>query len=43
MDFRSTLKKNYEFKRLYNKGKTAVTPYMVVYALKNHKGIRRVG
>ena len=36
MDFRSTLKKNYEFKRLYNKGKTAVTPYMVVYA-------RRVG
>ena len=43
MDFRSTLKKNYELKTLYNKGKTAVTPYMVVYALKNHKGIRRVG
>ena len=43
MDFRSTLKKNYEFKRLYNKGKTAVTPYMVVYALKNHHGARRVG
>ena len=43
MDFRSTLKKNYEFKRLYNKGKTAVTPYMVVYALKSPKGCRRVG
>jgi len=43
LDFRSTLKKNYEFKRLYNKGKTAVTPYMVVYALKNHHGARRVG
>lgn len=43
MDFRSTLKKNYEFKRLYNKGKTAVTPYMVVYALKAPRGRRRVG
>lgn len=43
MDFRSTLKKNYEFKRLYNKGKTAVTPYMVVYALKTQRGDRRVG
>ncbi len=43
MDFRSTLKKNYEFKRLYNKGKTAVTPYMVVYALKTQRGHRRVG
>ncbi len=43
MDFRSTLKKNYEFKRLYNKGKTAVTPYMVVYALKTQRDHRRVG
>lgn len=43
MDFRSTLKKNYEFKRLYNKGKTAVTPYMVVYALKTQRGTRRAG
>ncbi len=43
MDFRSTLKKNYEFKRLYNKGKTAVTPYMVVYVLKTQRGHRRVG
>ena len=43
MDFRSTLKKNYEFKRLYSKGKTAVTPYMVVYALRTQRGRRRVG
>ena len=43
MDFRVTLKKNYEFKRLYNKGKTAVTPYLVVYCLKNNRGTRRVG
>lgn len=43
MDLRVTLKKNYEFRRLYNKGKTAVTPYMVVYALKTSRGVRRVG
>lgn len=43
MDFRSTLKKNYEFRRLYNKGKTAVTPYMVVYSLKTSRDHRRVG
>ena len=43
MDFRVTLKKNYEFRRLYNKGKTAVTPYLVIYCLKNNRGTRRVG
>ena len=43
MDFRSTLKKNYEFKRLYSKGKAAVTPYVVVYALKTQRSARRVG
>lgn len=43
MDFRVTLKKNYEFRRLYGKGKTAVTPYLVVYCLKNNHGTRRVG
>lgn len=43
MDVRVTLKKNYEFRRLYNKGKTAVTPYLVVYCLKNRTGDRRVG
>ena len=43
MDPRLTLKKNYEFRRLYNKGKTAVTPYLVVYCLKNNRGTRRVG
>lgn len=43
MDLRVTLKKNYEFRRLYNKGKTAVTPYMVVYALKTGRNARRVG
>ncbi len=43
MDFRVTLKKNYEFKRLYNKGKTAVTPYLVVYSMKTGRGVNRVG
>ncbi len=43
MDFRGTLKKNYEFRRLYSKGKTAVTPYLVVYSLKTGRDHRRVG
>ena len=43
MNSQVTLKKNYEFRRLYNKGKTAVTPYVVVYCLKNNRGTRRVG
>ena len=43
MNSRVTLKKNYEFRRLYNKGKTAVTPYLVVYCLRNNRGTRRVG
>ena len=43
MDFRVTLKKNYEFRRLYSKGKTAVTPYMVVYCMRTGRDTRRVG
>ena len=43
MDFRVTLKKNYEFRRLYHKGKTAVTPYLVVYCLKTGRSVNRVG
>ena len=43
MNFRGTLKKNYEFRRLYTKGKTAVTPYLVVYCLKTGRDHRRVG
>lgn len=37
-----SLKKNIDFKRLYKRGKTAVTPAFVVYALKN-KRINRLG
>lgn len=43
MNSRVTLKKNHEFRRLYSKGKTAVTPYLVVYCLRNNRDTRRVG
>ncbi len=43
MNFRGTLKKNYEFRRLYTKGKTAVTPYLVMYSLKTGRDCKRVG
>ena len=43
MDNRVTLKKNYEFRRLYNKGKSAVTPYLVVYCMKNGRDGNRLG
>ena len=43
MKFTDTLKKNYEFQRLYSRGKSAVTPYMVVYARKTKKRTNRIG
>ena len=39
----TTLKKNYEFRRLYAKGRSAVTPTLVIY-VRRHKGaVNRVG
>lgn len=38
-----TLTENYEFKRVYQKGRSFVNPAAVVYILKNRKGINRVG
>ena len=38
-----TLKENYEFRRLYNKGASAVDRCMVVYCRKNHLGRNRFG
>lgn len=38
-----TIKQNHEFRRLYNKGKSAVTPFMVVYCRRNKLGHNRVG
>ena len=38
-----TLKKNYEFRRLYSKGRSVVTPLMVVYCRPNGTAGARVG
>ena len=38
-----TVKENYEFRRLYRKGKCAVTPALVLYCQKNRQGRTRLG
>ena len=38
-----TLKENYEFRRMYQKGASAVDRDMVVYCRKNHLGHNRYG
>lgn len=43
MKIRYTLKKNSDFRRLYNKGKSEVTPYMVVYCRRNGREVNRLG
>lgn len=43
MNVRNTLKKNSDFRRLYAKGKSAVTPYLVVYCRRNRLGVNRLG
>ena len=43
MDVRCTLKKNSDFRRLYAKGKSAVTPYMVVYCRRSRGQTNRLG
>lgn len=43
MNIRCTLKKNSDFRRLYSKGKSAVTPYLVVYCRRNRSDVNRLG
>ncbi len=43
MKFTDTMKKNYEFHRLYSKGKSAVTPFLVVYARRSRRPGNRIG
>ena len=43
LKFTDTLKKNYEFRRLYSKGKSAATPFLVVYARKSKRHTNRIG
>jgi ribonuclease P protein component len=39
----TTLKENYEFRRVYNKGKSGVSPFLVVYARPNRGSRNRLG
>ena len=43
MQFTTTIKNNYEFRRLYQKGRSAVTPTLVVYARRNKSPQNRIG
>ena len=43
MEFTYSLTKNHEFRRLYNKGKSAASKCAVVYCIKNNKQENRLG
>ena len=43
MKFTTSLKKNYEFKRLYNKGKSIASQCVVVYCRRNGKAENHLG
>lgn len=38
-----SIKLNHEFRRIYNRGKSAVTPFLVVYCRPNRLGHNRLG
>ena len=37
------LKQNHEFRRLYNKGRSAVSPYFAIYCRKTNRPVSRLG
>ena len=43
MHYTTTLKQNHEFRRLYARGRNAVTPTLVIYTRRNRSGGNRVG
>ena len=43
MQFTTSLTNNYEFRRLYAKGRSAVTPTLVIYTRRGRGGVNRVG
>jgi len=43
LKYTTPLKKNYEFKRLYTKGKSAASQYAVVYCRRNGRTENRIG
>ena len=43
MEFSTSLKENFEFRRLYSKGKSAAGPYLVLYVRRRQRPVNRVG
>ena len=43
MDPAVTVKEKYEFRRIYRKGKSAVSPQLVIYCQRNRRGHSRLG
>ena len=43
MDARYSIKKNSDFRHIYAKGKSCVSPFLVVYCRKNRTDINRLG
>ena len=43
MEHTVSLKQNHEFRRMYAKGRSAVTPFLVVYCRPNRLGHNRLG
>ena len=43
MEHTVALKQNHEFRRLYNKGKSAVSPHFVIYCRKTGRPVSRLG
>ena len=43
MKFTDTLKQNHEFRRLYSKGRSTVTPCLVLYARQSRRTRNRIG
>ncbi len=43
MHFSSSLKKNFQFRIVYNRGKSASNKYLVLYVLKNGSDQNRIG
>jgi len=43
MEHTVPLKQNHEFRRLYNRGKSAVSPYFVIYCRRTGRPVSRLG
>ena len=43
MKFTTPLKKNHEFKRLYNKGKSTASQHVIIYCRRNGRAENRLG